>query len=91
MTFDWDEVKRRENIRKHGIDFVDVEDVFSGVTATVEDDRHAYGEQRFVTIGLLCGRVVAVVHTEHEDRIRIISVRKASKNEERRYFSEIGD
>ena len=91
MTFDWDEAKRTGNVWKHGIDFIGVETVFDGLTVTVEDDRHAYGEQRFVTIGLLNGRVVVVVHTEREDRVRIISIRKATRNEERIYFSEIGD
>ena len=46
----WDEAKRRANLRKHGFDFVDAEDVFPGVTCTYEDDRLAYGERRFVTL-----------------------------------------
>ena len=45
---------------------------------TVEDDRFDYGEERFVTFGLLQGHVVAVVHTESENYIRIISARKAT-------------
>ena len=91
MTYEWDEAKRHENVRRHGIDFAEVDQLFTGLTATIEDDRHAYGEQRFITLGLLRGRVVVVVHTERGDRIRIISVRKATKNEERFYFWEIGD
>lgn len=89
MTYEWDEAKRRENVRRHGIDFADVGELFDGFTATMEDGRHAYGEQRWITLGLLSGRVVVVVHTERQDRIRIISVRKATKNEEQLYFSEI--
>ena len=57
----------------------------------MEDDRHSYGEQRFVTLGLLNGRIVVVVHTEREDRMRIISVRKATRNEQELYYSEIRD
>lgn len=91
MTYEWDEAKRRENVRRHGIDFAEFDQLFGGLTATIEDDRQAYGEQRFITLGLLRGRVVVVVHTERGDRIRIISVRKATKNEERFYFSEIRD
>jgi uncharacterized DUF497 family protein len=91
MRFEWDEVKRRSNLRDHGIDFAGIEKLFDGHTVTVEDTRRAYGEQRFVTIGLLEGRAVAVVHTERQDVIRIISVRKASKYEQRTYFSEIPD
>jgi uncharacterized DUF497 family protein len=52
---------------------------------------HDYGEERFVTFGILDGRVVAVVHTETEDLIRIISIRKATKYEEKAYFSKIPD
>jgi len=57
----------------------------------MEDDRYDYGEERFVTFGTLDGRVVSVVHTEAEDLIRIISIRKATKNEEKEYFSQIPD
>jgi uncharacterized DUF497 family protein len=46
-----------------------------------------YGEQRFVTFGIMEGRVVAVAHTEQSDTIRIISIRKATKREEKGYFS----
>ncbi len=91
MEFDWDEAKRRSNLRKHGIDFIDVPAVFEGDIVTVEDDRFRYGEQRFVTFGLLQGRVVAIVHTELEDCTRIISARKATKYEQRTYFEQISN
>jgi uncharacterized protein len=57
----------------------------------MEDDRYDYDEERFVTFGILDSRVVSVVHTEAEDLIRIISIRKATKNEEKEYFSQIPD
>jgi hypothetical protein len=57
----------------------------------VEDDRLDYGEQRFVTFGVMEGRVVAAVHTEQSDTIRIISIRKATKREEQSYFSTISE
>jgi uncharacterized protein len=69
--------------------FSDVSAVFSGSIVTVEDDRFDYGEERFVTFGLLQGHVVAVVHTESEDYIRIISARKATKYEQKTYFEQI--
>jgi uncharacterized protein len=56
---------------------------------TVEDERFDYGEERFVTFGLLQGYVVAVVHTENKDYIRIISARKATKYEQKNYFEQI--
>ncbi|MDV2997872.1 MAG: hypothetical protein N4J56_007577 [Chroococcidiopsis sp. SAG 2025] len=91
MEYEWDEAKRLANLRKHGIDFLDIPDVFDGDTLTVEDDRYSYGEQRFITLGLLQGRVVAVVHTEREDCTRIISARKATKYERRIYFEQLSN
>jgi uncharacterized DUF497 family protein len=87
----WDEAKRRENLQKHGIDFVGAERLFFEHTVTLEDDRFDYGERRFITFGLLAGRVLAVVHTEQDDAIRIISMRKATRREEKSYFSAISD
>jgi uncharacterized DUF497 family protein len=87
--FTWDEAKRRANLRKHGIDFVDAPKIFQGLTFTSEDDREAYGERRFLTLGLLEDQVVSVAHTERRDEIRIISIRKATKHEARFYFSQI--
>ncbi|MCZ8039498.1 MAG: BrnT family toxin [Microcystis sp. LE17-20A] len=89
MEYQWDEAKRLTNLRKHGIDFADVPAVFDGDILTVEDERLDYGEQRFVTFGLLKGRVIAVVHTEREDHTRIISARKATKYEQRTYFEQL--
>jgi uncharacterized DUF497 family protein len=65
--------------------------VFNRDTVTLEDDRYGYKEQRFVTFGLLQGRVVAVVHTERSDFTRIISARKATKYEQRTYFEQLSD
>ncbi|MCU0599426.1 MAG: BrnT family toxin [Desulfobacterales bacterium] len=91
MKFEWDETKRNFNIKKHGIDFVDAPSIFAGYTLIIEDDRYDYGEERFVTFGILDGRVVAVVHTESKGLIRIISIRKATKYEEKEYFLQIPD
>lgn len=91
MNFEWDEDKRQSNIAKHGIDFVGIETVFAGETVTIFDDRLDYGEERFITLGLFDGRVVAVAHTETDTVIRIISVRKATKDEEINYFGEIAN
>ena len=89
MEFEWDEAKCLANFRKHGIDFIDISVVFEGDTLTVEDNRYDYGEQRFVTFGLLQGLVVAVVHSDRQDSIRIISARKATKYEQKIYFEEV--
>ncbi|WP_043996804.1 BrnT family toxin [Microcystis aeruginosa] len=91
MEYQWDEAKRLTNLRKHGIDFADVPTVFDGNILTVEDERYNYGERRFVTFGLLQGRVIAIVHTEREDQTRIISARKATKYEQRTYFEQLSN
>ena len=91
MRFEWDEAKRRLNIIRHGFDFVAVEKVLAGATITFLDDRFDYGEMRLLTFGLLNDKVVAITHTETDEVIRVISVRKASKNEEKTYFKEVKD
>ncbi len=91
MQYEWDETKRQRNIQKHGIDFIGIDQVFSGQTVTMLDARFDYGEPRFITVGLLKGEVVVIAHTETDEVIRIISVRKATKNEEISYFEEITD
>jgi uncharacterized protein len=89
FDFEWDEDKRLENLRKHGIDFVDVPSVFDGDTVMVKDARYNYDERRFVSFGLLAGRIIAIVHTEDDGLIRIISARKASKYEQQVYFEQV--
>ena len=89
MKFSWSEAKRAANVKSHGLDFVDAAAVFEGATFTFEDDRFAYGEQRFVTLGLLAGIAVSIVHTETENEIRVISFRKATRREAQIYFDEI--
>ena len=89
MRFTWREAKRRDNLKEHGFDFVDAEEVFAGTTFTFEDDRFRYNEQRFVTLGLLKGVCVSLVHTETLDRIHVISFRKATKNEQIIFFQNI--
>ena len=90
-NFEWDETKRQTNIRKHSIDFVDVPSLFDGITVTFEDTRYDYGETRFITLGLLKSHVIVVVHTEHDQNIRIISARKATIHESELYFKQITD
>lgn len=90
MQVIWDENKRHQNLKKHGIDFRDAEQVLSGPVVLFEDDREAYGERRFIGIGLLRTIVVVIVHTESSGRFRIISMRKAERNEEDLYFRQLG-
>ncbi len=91
MRFEWDEVKRQSNLRDHRLDFADAEVVFSGATFTFLDDRFEYDEDRYITLGLLRNSVVVIAHTEREEIIRVISMRKATKNEQKRYFHGFTD
>ena len=91
MRFEWDENKRLINIKKHGIDFIDVPAIFEFDTITVIDDRFEYEEIRYQTLGMLKSLVILVVHTESQTLIRIISARKATKYEEKIYFNQIAN
>ena len=91
MRFTWDEAKRDANLAKHGLDFRDTEALFEGPTFTYEDERFDYGEDRYVTVGFLSGRTVAIIHTERDDEIRIISMRRATKDEQYRYVTSLGN
>ena len=81
MKFTWRESKRAANLTKHDFDFVDAEQVFNGPTLTVEDVGDYNGEQRFNTTGFLGSDIVTICHTETDDRIHIISMRKAEPHE----------
>ncbi len=86
MNFEWDEGKNEINIAKHGFDFEDASRIFKLPMVVDLDDREAYGEERWVGIGLLDGRVVVVVFAEsNEDVVRVISLRKALSHERKRY------
>ena len=90
MKFQWDEQKRQANIRKHGIDFYDVRNVFSNPYLAWLDDREDYGEQRQIVIGDNGQVVVVIVCVDKGKKIiRIISVRRATKSEQKRYHCEI--
>lgn len=86
MQFDWDEAKNERNILHHGIDFVDVVQMFAYPLLTDLDDRFEYGEDRWISIGMLGPGIAVVIWTERDgDTIRIISARKANSYERRRY------
>jgi len=89
-VFTWDERKRKLNLAKHGVDFRDASVIFDGLLLTVEDTREAYGEPRYVALGVLHGVVVSVAYAERRDEVRIISIRKALKHEARYFLSQIG-
>ncbi len=90
MEFRWDEKKNEVNIRKHGIDFNDVPEIFAGPMVVSVDDRIAYEEERCIGIGVLRNITAVIVYAEEgEDVIRVISVRKANRHESRGFEEEI--
>jgi uncharacterized DUF497 family protein len=89
LRFEWDEVKNRENQRKHGVSFAEAQTVFFDETAVeFYDDEHSKREDRFLLLGLSTKlRVLLVCHCLREGGsvVRIISARKATKNEQGLY------
>jgi uncharacterized protein len=80
------------NIRKHGIDFSDVDDIFNHPMLTQLDERDDYGEARWIVLGRIYALIGVVVYTERRgDVIRIISARKATKHEVRRYEQSLSN
>lgn len=88
MFFEFDEVKRSSNLRKHGIDLSDAARVFlDPLHLDGVDDRKDYGEQRRIAVGSVSGRVWVVVYAPRADVIRLISARKANDREKARYHA----
>ncbi|MGV0024832.1 BrnT family toxin [Phormidesmis priestleyi] len=86
MKFEWDQQKNQANLAKHELDFVDAPRVFRLPLRISLDERRDYGEDRWIGLGILDGRVVVVVFTEpDEETVRIISLRKALPYERKRY------
>lgn len=90
FVFEWDENKAKSNLRKHKIDFTEAVSVFSDVLSiTIPDPDHSFTENRFIDIGISEGnRLLVVVYTQIEERIRIISARKATAAEHGKYEEE---
>ena len=88
--FEWDEEKAQDNLRKHGISFEEAQTVFNDPLAiTIPDPDHSIDENRFITIGESDKRrILVAVYTERRKKIRLISARKASRAERKKYEEE---
>ena len=87
--FDWDEAKNALNRRDHGFGFELAAKVFDDPLAVDFDDaRFDYGEDRFVTVGMVRDRLLHVTYTQRGDTIHIISARGAEPHERRKYHEE---
>ncbi len=89
--FEWNDEKARKNLEKHEVSFDEASTIFDDpMFITLLDSEHSQDEDRFITIGLSSkNRLLLVAHTERKDKIRIISARKAAKNEEK-FYAEAG-
>lgn len=87
LRFEWDEEKAALNQSKHGVDFYEAQTVFGDLhSLTIFDEHHSEQEDRFIDIGLSqFGRLLVVVYTERDEKIRIISCRLATPNEINQY------
>jgi uncharacterized DUF497 family protein len=86
MRFEWDDEKEASNELKHSISFVDAATVFDDPYHLVENTtKPEHGEERRKAIGIVGEYLVAVIYTDRQDRRRIISARRARKNERRQY------
>ena len=87
MEYEWDENKNKINQEKHGIDFLDAVQVFLDPNRMeMVDDRKEYGETRYLTIGEVETVFLFVVYTKRGHKCRLISARRASKNEREIYY-----
>lgn len=84
MRITFDPAKRDKALAERGLDFLDAEIVFEGVTLEFEDTRKEYGEQRIICYGLLAGRMVVVGYTPRGADRHIFSMRKANEREQTR-------
>ncbi len=82
--FEWNSHKAQRNLAKHGVSFEEAQTIFRDDTfITVIDHEHSDNEDRYITIGMSNkGRLLMVAHTDRSNIIRIISARKATRNEE---------
>lgn len=89
MQFEWDEQKEKTNIKKHGLDFETASRVFDDENRLEwYDENHSEYEDRYITIGLIddIACIIMAVYTEREEAIRIISARRATKQEREMYY-----
>jgi uncharacterized protein len=87
MLFEWNKNKARQNLIKHGISFEEASTAFrDAMSVTVADPLHSEDEERFILLGYSeKNRLLVVVHTDRNNRIRLISARPASKKERMKY------
>jgi len=89
VQYEWDPAKNRTNLAKHGIDFADAVVIFDGPVLETVDKRRNYGEERIAAIGVANDLELFVVYTMRDRNRRLISARRASRDERERYRQAI--
>ncbi len=91
LLFEWNPNKAANNLKKHEITFDEATTVFQDtLSLTIDDPLHSADEERLIIIGMSHkNRILVVVHTEREDKVRIVSARKATNHERRYYESNV--
>ena len=90
MEFEWDDIKNQENIRKHGVSFHQAELIWEGIHFEIENLARSDDEEtRNATMGWIGSRVYLAIWTSRGQKIRLISVRRAGKNEEKIFLEKI--
>ncbi len=88
MRLRYDPAKAAANFRKHGVSFADAEGVFQDPLAVTQEDPDAEGERRFIAVGLgSAAELLVVVYAMHDDEVRLISARRATRKERKTYES----
>ena len=87
LEFEWGEDKARKNLKKHGVSFEEACTVFGDPLAlTIHDPLHSEEEDRFITLGESHRqRLLVVVFTDRDEKIRVISARVATRRERKNY------
>lgn len=86
-SFEWDQTKAQSNLRNHGVAFEEATRVFDDPFA-IEwlDDREDYGEDRYLILGEVNGRILLIAYTTREETIRLIHARLANKRQRETYY-----
>jgi uncharacterized protein len=87
--FEWSSAKARSNYNKHGVTFDAAKLAFADpFMVELLDDSEDFGEERFLLIGMADGNLVSVIYTPRQGRFRLISARRATKDEQDHYFTQ---
>lgn len=83
LAFEWDPLKAEANARKHGVSFAEAVTAFQDLRSlTIHDPDHSDREDRFALLGMTAqGRLVVVIHVARRDRLRLVSARRATRQE----------